>query len=124
MKQLGELIREYRKSKRLTLSAFGDTCDFSASMISDIENGRRIPRKKETIKKLAKSLSKSYEEIEKSANYSNVVYTINNSTQATEVHENVVMLARKMFSNGYSLSNRKIEKIIDIMTSEEEESIE
>ena len=56
-RRLGELVREARVSRGWTMSAVADAVGKSVMYISDIENGKRIPQKTETLEAIGKVLS-------------------------------------------------------------------
>lgn len=56
MNKFGDLLREYRKSKGITLGAFAGMLGMPATNLSDIELGRRQPLRVDLIERAAKVL--------------------------------------------------------------------
>jgi transcriptional regulator with XRE-family HTH domain len=63
MKSFGEMIRELREARDLSLRELARTMGISAPFLSDVELGRRFPSS-DLLKKLAKELHKSVEELQ------------------------------------------------------------
>jgi len=59
---IGDNIRKYRKSGKLTQKDLGEAIGISNTYLSDIETGRTNPSIK-TLKKIAKALDISYIEL-------------------------------------------------------------
>jgi len=55
LKTLGPQIKELRTDRGLTLQALANQSGLSKSFLSEIENGKRLPRL-ETINKIAKAM--------------------------------------------------------------------
>jgi transcriptional regulator with XRE-family HTH domain len=72
MKTLANLINEARVSKNLTFSELGRIINLSAMYIYDIEQGKRIPQKINTLKKLSYALGLDYTEIVKASAIENL----------------------------------------------------
>ncbi|MBO1264879.1 helix-turn-helix transcriptional regulator [Proteiniclasticum sp. SCR006] len=62
MVSIGDNIRKYRKSGKLTQKDLGEAIGISNTYLSDIETGRTNPSIK-TLKKIAKALDISYIEL-------------------------------------------------------------
>jgi transcriptional regulator with XRE-family HTH domain len=63
MKEFGEVLRELREKRGLTVNQLGIYSGVSPALISKIENGKRGTPKPETLEKLAKGLKIPYEEL-------------------------------------------------------------
>lgn len=55
-KKFGELLKECRKRRDVTLGQLAEKMDVAPSYLSDIEHGRRNPLKKEAIEQLVRIL--------------------------------------------------------------------
>lgn len=68
-RHFGEVLRELRESKRLSVNQLAMYSGVSSGLISKIENKKRGTPKPETIEKLAKGLKIKYEELMSLAEY-------------------------------------------------------
>lgn len=64
MKSFGQIIRELRKAKELSLRELAKTIGVSAPFLSDVELGRRFPSEK-VLSSLAQALNMPLEELRK-----------------------------------------------------------
>ncbi len=62
-RDFGEVLRELREKRGLTVNQLGMYSEVSPALISKIENGKRGTPKPETIRKLAKGLKFDYDEL-------------------------------------------------------------
>ena len=62
MNKFGQLVKQARKEKNMTLKELADLVGMSANEISSIEKGKRVPRVT-NISRIAKALEISYEKL-------------------------------------------------------------
>lgn len=70
-KHFGEILRELRDKRGLTLNQYAIYAGVSPGLVSKIENGKRGTPKPETIEKLAKGLKMEYTDLMRLAGYMN-----------------------------------------------------
>lgn len=62
MNKFGQLVKQARKEKKMTLKELADLVGMSANEIASIEKGKRVPRVT-NISRIAKALEISYEKL-------------------------------------------------------------
>ncbi|WP_340084231.1 helix-turn-helix transcriptional regulator [Siminovitchia sp. FSL H7-0308] len=120
MKSLGEVVRQRRLSKNLTLDQLAILIDSSKSYLSKLENNHIEKPKPSTLRKIAKQLDMEYNELVMHSNYvdkdtmswklpSATYYEIDS---ILEDKKNIIMVQGKILEKG---EREKLLKMVQLL---------
>lgn len=118
MSEFGELLKSYRKEKRISQRKLGELAGVDFTYISKIENGTQAPPSEEVIRRIAEILEVDAHRLILSANKipSDYQASIFNNKDVDELH----VLFRKI-QNPNQVNHEQWKKIIKVLESPDDE---
>ncbi len=116
MKSLGELIHQGRLKMKVTMSKVAEETGLSIMYISELENGKKMPTRGDSLEKIAKYLGLDIQELRNAAAYSKVQSLMSGNN--SNVLQGKFALARRLILS--EIDDSQVAQISKILRDQKE----